>query len=173
MKTITLILLCLLQGFCAQANVKIVDGDSLEIGDDRIRMQGIDAPEYKQSCRNKDGEKYRCGLEALAYLKNLAGDRKIDCRCEEKPDRYKRKLCECFVGNINLNREMVRNGWALTYRYDKYKRDENYAKKHKLGIWQGKFMRPALWRSLQREREKARKKQLKQNSSCKTHGNCL
>lgn len=173
MKLMVLIALCFLQSFCARADLKVVDGDSLELDGERIRMQGIDAPEYKQSCRDENGGEYRCGLEALSYLKELIGTQKVDCRCEDKPDRYKRKLCECFVGNTNLNREMVRNGWAVAYRYEKFKKDEKYAKKHKLGIWQGKFMRPALWRSLKREQEKARKKQLKENISCKDKGNCL
>lgn len=173
MKTIVLILLCLVQSFCAEANLKIVDGDSLELNGDRIRMQGIDAPEYRQSCRDKDGKEYRCGIEALNYLQNLVGKQKVDCCCEEKPDRYKRKLCECYAGNTNLNREMVRNGWAVAYRYEKFKKDEKYAKKHGLGIWQGKFMRPAFWRTLQREQEKARKKRLKENNSCKNGGDCL
>ena len=49
---------------------------------------------------------------------------------------------------------MVRNGWALRYRTSKYREDEQYAKQHLLGMWQGKFMRPALQRALYRKNKK-------------------
>ncbi|MBO5441212.1 MAG: hypothetical protein J6A09_01420, partial [Alphaproteobacteria bacterium] len=34
--------------------LKVVDGDSLEIGPSRIRLTGIDAPEYLQQCKRKN-----------------------------------------------------------------------------------------------------------------------
>ena len=42
-------------------SVKITDGDSIKIGNSRIRLQGIDAPELKQKCKKKNQE-YSCGL---------------------------------------------------------------------------------------------------------------
>ena len=51
---------------------------------------------------------------------------------------------------INLNKWMVRNGYAVAYkRYSKkYVRDEEYAKENKLGIWKGTFIAPEKWRKL-------------------------
>ena len=45
---------------------------------------------------------------------------------------------------------MVRNGYAVAYkRYSKkYINDEDYAKKNKLGLWQGSFINPEKWRKL-------------------------
>ena len=53
-------------------------------------------------------------------------------------------------GKINLNRWMVRNGYAIAYRkYSKlYILDENFAKEEKLGMWKGSFMKPEKWRKL-------------------------
>ncbi|MEP4770969.1 MAG: thermonuclease family protein [Roseibium sp.] len=50
--------------------VRVVDGDTLVLGDDTIRMQGIDAPELAQTCQNTAGKTYRCGQIAKAFLEN-------------------------------------------------------------------------------------------------------
>ena len=130
-----------------------VDGDSLENSSRRIRLQGIDAPEYKQKCFDKLGKKYRCGIEALDYIKKLMTGKTIRCECEAKPDRYGRELCVCYADDIEINRQMVAHGQAISYRSDRYNEEEKTAKEQKLGIWQGKFMRPELYRALKRERD--------------------
>ena len=65
-------------------------------------------------------------------------------------DRYKRYLAKCLKGSTNLNKWMVRNGYAVAYRkYSKlYIPDENLAKEEKLGLWQGTFINPEKWRKL-------------------------
>ena len=148
---------------CAQSNsfsfamadeqLRPVDGDSLESPNRRIRLQGIDAPEYKQKCQDAGGQKYRCGIESLKYIQNLINGQKIKCECEEKPDRYGRELCVCYAGEIEINRKMVAQGQAVSYRSTRYAEEEKAAKKQKIGIWQGKFMRPELYRALKRENE--------------------
>lgn len=133
--------------------VKIVDGDSLEIGTRRIRLLEIDAPEFKQYCFTAEGKKYNCGIEALKYLKKMLkeADFKVDCQFKRK-DRYKRELAICYAGGKNLNLEMLKAGWAVTYLSDQedFLSAEKEAKEHKNGIWQGKFMRPEYYRRLNR-----------------------
>ena len=82
-------------------------------------------------------------------LINKIDNIKIMCISLSK-DRYKRYLATCYKNDIELNKWMVRNGYAVAYkRYSKkYVQDENYAKKNKLGLWQGKFIRPEKWRKL-------------------------
>ena len=139
----------------ANAQIKIVDGDSLEIDGERIRIDGIDAPEFLQVCQNEKGQDYSCGQEAMRYLDKLINGREVRCECEPQKDKYGRKLCECFVGEISLNREMVRAGWAMPYRdNDKYHEELIFAQKQKSGIWQGKNMRPAIYRILSRQEQK-------------------
>ncbi len=129
-------------------NVRIVDGDTIHINKIKYRLHGIDAPEIKQICEiNK--KKYNCGLKSKDFLHSLIGNQLV--RCEQKDvDRYKRVVAECFVENINLNKELVRNGWALAYRhYSKdYILDEEFAAKNSLGIWKGTFIHPKKWRKL-------------------------
>lgn len=132
------------------AEVTVVDGDSLKIGEQNIRLDGIDAPEYTQKCFDKKGTTYFCGQEAMLYLENMTQGKDVECKCLAQKDRYKRDICECFVEGISLNGAMVASGWAITYRDKTYILQENTAKLNKLGVWQGKYMRPAIYRALHR-----------------------
>ncbi|MEI3582494.1 MAG: thermonuclease family protein [Alphaproteobacteria bacterium] len=141
-------------GAFAAENVYVVDGDSLEMGEVRIRLEGIDAPEYYQDCRYPNNKKYACGLEARQYLQSLVDQGKVTC-IERDLDRYNRSLCTCYVTNkigekTNLNEAMVRAGWAVVYKnkHSDYSAAEAEAEREKRGIWQGKFMKPQLYRIL-------------------------
>lgn len=138
----------------AGENIKVVDGDSLEINGHSVRLIGIDAPEYIQLCQNADNQEYECGQKATAYLQKMISDglaRGEEVNCEMKGiDRYKRDLSICRCGAVNLNEEMVKAGWAVAYRHEMFTVAEKEAKKSKIGIWQGRFMRPELYRVLRR-----------------------
>jgi endonuclease YncB( thermonuclease family) len=124
----------------------IIDGDTLEIHDQRIRLHGIDAPESGQSCE-KDGRQYRCGQQAALALADKIGRAPI--RCEQRDiDRYKRIVAVCRLGAEDLNGWMVRQGWAIAYRqYSRdYVDDETAAQAAKAGIWAGRFIEPSKWR---------------------------
>lgn len=133
----------------------VVDGDSLGLNGERIRILNIDAPEYKQYCFDADGKKYMCGKRALRYMRELAKDKMV-CKREDI-DRYGRSLAKCHLPNgEDVGRLMVLAGWAVAYG-DAYVEEEAAAKKNKKGIWQGKFMRPELYRALNKSRERLRK----------------
>ena len=105
-------------GAFAAENVYVVDGDRLEMGEVRIRLEGIDAPEYYQDCRYPNNKKYACGLEARQYLQSLVDQGKVTC-IERDLDRYDRSLCTCYVTNkigekTNLNEAMVPAGRWFT-----------------------------------------------------------
>ncbi len=128
--------------------IKVVDGDSLFIGKREIRLSGIDAPEYHQECYDENDAPYPCGKEAFWALKKMAG-KNIVCK-KVTVDRYRREVADCFCGKKNINKEMVRQGYAVAYdRYTQnYVPAQNEAKKHKRGIWRGRFMKPELYRRL-------------------------
>ena len=127
----------------------IIDGDTVKILNKRIRFHGIDTPEKKQTCI-KNSKEYSCGEEATNALKRKIGGKSINCKVEDKLDRYKRYIGVCFLENVNLNKWMVRNGYAVAYRrYSKdYIEDENYAKKNKIGLWSSYFILPEKCRKL-------------------------
>ena len=147
-----LIILCFFYNFSTFAQeiirgqAKIIDGDTVHIGKNKIRLHGIDAPEINQTCII-DGELWNCGIESKMALKKLISKKEINCEILDV-DRYKRYVSECLVNNININKYMVQSGWAIAYRYYsiKFVEDEEIAKKQKLGIWKGTFIEPYLFR---------------------------
>ena len=126
---------------------RIIDGDTIEIAGEKVRLHGIDAPETKQTCQNANGKEYRCGEMATFALAEIIETHWITCKGETR-DRYKRRIAVCYVGPYDINAEMVKRGWALAYRkYSlQYVREENEAKSRHTGAWQGEFMKPWEWR---------------------------
>lgn len=123
------------------------DGDSLTLDGVRIRLLGIDAPEYGQSCALV-GERHPCGREAREHLLHLIAGRPVTCT-GSRHDRYGRRLGRCRAGDTDLNAEMVRSGWALAY--DGHEREEAEARAHGRGLWSGEFVRPEDFRRDKRE----------------------
>ena len=134
---------------------RIIDGDSLEINNNKIRLIGIDAPEMKQICKKpylnisflNFQRNYECGLMVTNELKKFINNRTIKCISESK-DRYNRYLSTCYLKNKDINSWLVKNGYAIAYRRysKKYVLEEQYAEKNKLGIWQGTLQNPEEWR---------------------------
>lgn len=132
-------------------NMRVIDGDSLRPADNGhdIRLQGIDAPELGQRCRDARGRDYQCGRQARRHLKAIIAGREVKCRVMDV-DRYQRSISVCHAGDTDLNRQMVADGWALAYRLPIYVPAERSAKNARKGIWQGDFDQPENWRRLNR-----------------------
>ena len=126
--------------------IKIIDGDTIHLNNEKIRFIGIDTPELKQTC-NKNNEIINCGIQARKLLINKIGKNKVNCVKEGK-DQYKRTLAECFVNDLSLSRFLVREGYAFAYRKysKKFINDEDFAKKNNIGMWSMKFEYPWDWR---------------------------
>lgn len=125
-----------------QGRTRLSDGDSLYLNRRKVRLIGIDAPELHQLCE-KDGTPYPCGEMSKQHLATLVNGNEISCTYTKK-DKFDRLLGRCRVGQIDLNRQMVKDGWAVSY-YD-YKQEETEARQQKLGIWAGSFEWPHAWR---------------------------
>ena len=147
----------------------VIDGDTIEIHGQHIRLYGVDAPESSQTCQ-MGGKADRCGQKAAIELSNLLSGKTVTCKRIDT-DRYNREVAECFVGSTSVNSWMARNGWALAYRqYSmKFVADEQLAKREQLGIWQGKFQEPWNYRKAQRQSKSAA--QQAPNAGCVIKGN--
>ena len=104
-----------LSGKTIFGKAKVIDGDTIHIYKNKIRLHAIDAPETNQTC-NKNNKVWNCGIESTKFLKKLIGKNKIECITTGK-DQYNRFIGICYKNNLDLNSEMVLNGWAIAYRY--------------------------------------------------------
>ncbi len=119
-----------------------IDGDSLRIAGEEVRLLGIDAPELMQTCQ-VSGQNIPCGRNARAALRRWLASGLVTCIGSEK-DRYGRFLAVCRVRGIDINAAMVRDGQAVAF--GSYVREEAEASAAFKGIWEGSFERPRDWR---------------------------
>ena len=126
---------------------RIIDGDTIDVWGQRIRLQAIDAPERDQTCRDAQGRKWTCGLAAARELRRRIDGQELTCE-PSGLDRYQRVLAICFLRDgSDLNAWMVRQGWALAFRSStRYRAEQNEAESLGRGIWAGSFVPPWEWR---------------------------
>jgi endonuclease YncB( thermonuclease family) len=131
----------------------VIDGDTIEIHGQRIRLHGIDAPEMGRPCFDATNQPFRCGQTAAMALDEFIGQSRVLCR-ERGVDRYGRTVADCRVRRKDIELWLVRNGYAFAYR--RYSSDyvgaEQEAKNSHRGIWAGHTQAPWEWR---RERRNA------------------
>ncbi|MBL4674548.1 MAG: thermonuclease family protein [Arenicella sp.] len=123
-----------------------IDGDSIKIWKQSIRLIDIDTPEVAQDCINSRGKVYACGIEASNALKRIIAKQQVRC-VGDQVDRYKRLLATCYAGAVNINRELILQGWAINYRTsEKYINEQGVAKARNKGLWAGEFLEPYKFR---------------------------
>jgi endonuclease YncB( thermonuclease family) len=122
--------------------VRVIDGDSLHVGETEIRLFGVDAFEGWQVC-TRDGSPWRCGEAAADELRALTARAAVSCSEKDK-DTYGRTVAVCNNGTVDLSAELARAGLALAYR--EYSRDyideEDEARIARRGAWAGEFGAP-------------------------------
>lgn len=129
----------------------VVDGDTIEIAGERIRLHGIDAPESEQQCRDVQGAPYPCGRQASFALDDfLAASRPTHCTIVDR-DRWGRVVATCVRNDgTDVNEWLVEQGWALDWpRYSDgaYRHAQESAAHSRRGLWQGEFVAPWDWRA--------------------------
>jgi endonuclease YncB( thermonuclease family) len=141
-------------GAVVRGRAHVVDADTLDVAGVRIRLHGIDAPERDQSC-TRSGQAWRCGREASAALSGLVGGHALRCEPRDR-DRYERVVAVCWMGDVEVNRWLVDQGWALAYRRysTAYVSAEDAARQARRGIWTGSFETPEDYRRTQPERRR-------------------
>ena len=86
---------------------RVVDADTLAFDLERVRIEGIDAPEAKQTCRDAAGKEYPCGEVATEALRARINSNVVMCKGDSR-DRYGRLICvRFFADGNNLNGGVV------------------------------------------------------------------
>jgi len=122
----------------------VIDGDTIEIHGERIRILDVDAPENQQLCTKPNGTQWRCGQQSALRFSDWIAGRSVVCESDQL-DRYGRHLARCVVSGEDMGTWLVRNGWAVPYRDCKCEivREASVkAQTEKLGIWSGSFVLP-------------------------------
>ncbi|MEQ1689352.1 MAG: thermonuclease family protein [Sphingopyxis sp.] len=135
-------------------NVRVRDGDTLDLrldsGVSIIRLSGIDAPEYHQTCRTAQGTEWPCGHDARAKLETLVLVRPLRCTTQAR-DQYRRKVSTCATpATPDVGAAMVAMGLAISPAERgnaRYAAEQDAARDAHLGLWQGAFQTPAEWRA--------------------------
>ncbi|MDD2734566.1 MAG: thermonuclease family protein [Desulfuromonadaceae bacterium] len=126
---------------------KVTDGDTIQVNSDgtklKIRLYCIDAPERqrlkKSGMISKPGQLY--GEESFQALEKKIARQQV--RIEVMAvDRYRRLVALVRLGERDINREMVSEGWAWAYRQyldrpyqSEYIAAEETARKAGIGLW--------------------------------------
>lgn len=122
----------------------VIDGDTLSAGGERLRLQGMDAPELDQTCEDGRGKPWACGEEARRLLIRLVGNGEVECLGRER-DKYHRLLVRCHSGTTSINGALVRQGLAIAS--GRYAGEQETARLKRQGLWAGRFESPRDWRA--------------------------
>ena len=95
--------------------VRVIDADTIDVGGERVRLYGIDAPEMDQTCLTEQGVAFQCGVWARDKVAARFGFRMARCTVQDV-DQYQRSVATCDVGGADMGRVLVQEGWAFAYR---------------------------------------------------------
>ncbi len=126
---------------------RAIDGDSLVVDGREMRLKGLDAPEFRQTC-DIGGKETPCGRQATVALRKWLARGPVTCTGNET-DRYGRLLVVCRVNGQDIGADLVRNGFAVDF--GGYAAEEKFAASDNRGIWAGRFERPDAYRRRLRE----------------------
>jgi endonuclease YncB( thermonuclease family) len=151
--TVTPLLLLALSPACAAGIIigqaSVIDGDTIEIHGQRIRLWGIDAPESSQLCRNGNSDLYRWGAEAANGLSAFTSGKVVNCEPVDR-DRYGRTVARCSVNGADIAEWLVETGLALDwprYSHSLYGSAQASARHGDKGIWTGTWVPPREYRA--------------------------
>ena len=145
-----LLLFCLAGPAAADVTgrVRVIDGDTIQVGDTRVRLHGVDAPEMGQPCQTDSGQTWDCGQWASDGVEALFGGRRAVCVPIEL-DRYGRTEAKCTVRGRDMGEVIVAEGYAFAFR--RYSMDYDLTEKGAavagVGLWSMSLQAPAAYRN--------------------------
>ena len=132
------VLFALLLPSLGLADVRVIDGDTIELSGQVHRINGIDAPEHGQKCQTKTGKSWACGKDATTAMAAFIEGKAVTCE-RLGDDAYERAISTCYAEGEDIGAHLVEQGWAWAFvRYsDAYVQQEQKAREARTAIWQG------------------------------------
>jgi endonuclease YncB( thermonuclease family) len=127
-----------------RGKAEVIDGDTIRLAGERVRLLSLDAPELGQPCLRPSGIKFDCGQLAKAELQQLLTGHTVTCHVQGH-DRYQRKLATCYVADTDISWWMIARGYAISTNL-KYDGAEEKAIAARRGLWAGTFTDPIQFR---------------------------
>ncbi|HVZ08084.1 MAG TPA: thermonuclease family protein [Rhodopila sp.] len=115
------------------SKLAVIDGETLRIGDDVVRLAGIAAPRRDTRCEVRGGVSQDCGVAAANALAALVRRGPIECTIHGRDSRG-RPLGDCQTAGVSLSQAQVRDGWAVA-REVSLKDMEAEARSAGRGVW--------------------------------------
>lgn len=109
-----------------RGKLRVVDGDTVDVGKTRVRLHGIDAPERDQPCTTLSGQNWACGDWVTRQVTDLYQGAEARCDPLDR-DGYGRIVARCFVKGQDIGAEMV--GLGLAYAFRTYSEDYDLQEK--------------------------------------------
>ncbi|MEY8831407.1 thermonuclease family protein [Sedimentitalea sp. XS_ASV28] len=154
LRTCAIFVLCLIPHLAVadpSGRIRVIDGDTWDVGGERVRLFAIDAPEADQTCQTPEGAVWRCGQWVSQQVKARYDGRQARCTTIDT-DRYGRAVARCTVGGRDVGRALVSDGLAFAYRKYAmdYDLDEKAAVVNDRGLHGSRFQSPAQFRAARR-----------------------
>lgn len=132
---------------------RIIDGDTLAIGAVVIRINGIDAAELGQRCKNETGGTWPCDEAAADRLEQLVVAGGVRCVPLDR-DPYGRIIARCLAGGADVAKALAEEGlvWAFVRYSDEYLPEETAAREKGVGVWRAPTEAPWDYRANRWER---------------------
>ena len=128
--------------------IHVVDGDTIRVSVQVVRLFGVDAPEVKQTCQTSEGLHWACGAWVSDVLRNAFDGQEAFC-VEVEQDRYGRSVARCEVAGVDLGGRRIIKKLAFAYRkYSMdYDLDEKRAAVNDRGLHATRVQNPADFRA--------------------------
>lgn len=126
------------------ADIRVVDGETLALGERVVRLAGIAAPMRGGSCQRADGQGFDCGGASAAALMRLVNGHVVTCRITGR-DGFGRGLGQCEARGLDLGRTLVMGGFAIA-TMGAMRNAELSARQGERGLWASRAGLPQDWR---------------------------
>ena len=149
-----------------RGTIRVIDGDTIDVGATRVRLHGIDAVENDQTCRTEQGVAWDCGRWVRAEVHALYAGKRALCQPVTR-DRYGRIVARCVVEGVDMGGHLVSEGLAIAYR--RYARD--YVEQERQAARADRGLHAVLFQSPAQYRQTRAVGRLPPNAACRIKGN--